>query len=218
MSIDDVEDKNSLLMIRIPDSKTHKPRRFIVLGDDGNELNLTLYRKYASLRPPQTPHRRLFLNYKNGKCSTQPVGVHTFGKIPSKIATYLGLENPAEYTGHCLRRSSATLLVDAGADVTTLKRHGGWKSSSVAEGYIEESLENKIQTAKRIMYGKENNNCAFTSVKGVGDEKTGSSTSESDNCAMVVNNENNVFMKNKSALSGINICNVQNTTINININ
>lgn len=34
-------------------------------------------------------------------------------------------------------------MVDAGADLTVLKRHGEWKSSTVAEGYIEESLGNK---------------------------------------------------------------------------
>jgi integrase len=45
-----------------------------------------------------------------------------------------------EYTGHSLRRTSATLLVDEGGDLTTLKRHGGWRSSFVAEGYIEESI------------------------------------------------------------------------------
>ncbi|EFA12748.1 hypothetical protein TcasGA2_TC010275 [Tribolium castaneum] len=53
-------------------------------------------------------------------------------------------------TRHCLRRSSATLLVDAGADITALKRHGGWRSTTVAETYIDHSLNNKIQTANKI--------------------------------------------------------------------
>ena len=49
----------------------------------------------------------------------------------------------------CLRRTSATFLVDSGGDITTLKRHGGWKSSSVAEGYIEESIENKKRSPEK---------------------------------------------------------------------
>lgn len=31
----------------------------------------------------------------------------------------------------------------------TLKRHGGWKTSTVAEGYIEESIDNKISVTKK---------------------------------------------------------------------
>jgi hypothetical protein len=71
--------------------------------------------------------------------------------IPKKIATALGLSEPANYTGHCFRRSSASLLADAGADMHTLKRHGGWKSDNVAEGYVETSVQNKKIIATKIM-------------------------------------------------------------------
>ncbi|KAJ8968473.1 hypothetical protein NQ317_009228 [Molorchus minor] len=56
-----------------------------------------------------------------------PVGKNTMGKIPSVVASYLKLPDVACYTGHCLRRSSATLLADAGVDITTIKRHAGWE-------------------------------------------------------------------------------------------
>ncbi|KAJ8976699.1 hypothetical protein NQ317_005917 [Molorchus minor] len=59
---------------------------------------------------------RLFLYYKAGKCSSQPVGKNIMGKIPSVVVSYLKLPDVACYTGHCLRRSSATLLADAGVD------------------------------------------------------------------------------------------------------
>lgn len=52
-----------------------------------------------------------------------------------------------------MRRSSATLLADTGVNLTTLKRHGGWKSDAVAEGYIEESVGNKVKISKRIATG-----------------------------------------------------------------
>jgi integrase len=54
-------------------------------------------------------------------------------------------------TGHSFRRSSATLLADSGADVTVVKRHGGWRSNSVVEGYIEDSLNNKIEISRKII-------------------------------------------------------------------
>ncbi|KAJ8974344.1 hypothetical protein NQ317_007311 [Molorchus minor] len=43
-----------------------------------------------------------------------------------------------------LRRSSATLLSDAGADITTIKLHGGGVLVPAAETYIEDCMQNKI--------------------------------------------------------------------------
>lgn len=51
------------------------------------------------------------------------------------------------FTGHSFRRSSATLAANAGADITTLKRLGGWKSDKVANSYVEESLLTKRKIA-----------------------------------------------------------------------
>ncbi|KAJ8967822.1 hypothetical protein NQ317_007634, partial [Molorchus minor] len=138
LTVDDIEDVGSSLIVKIPNTKTKIPLIFVVT-DVGNMLEL--FRKYLSLRPPHVKHKRLFLYYKAGKCSSQPVGKNTMGKIPSVVASYLKLPDVACYTGHCLRRSSATLLADAGVDITTIKRHAGWKSTTVAEGYVENSIE-----------------------------------------------------------------------------
>lgn len=104
-----------------------------------------------ALRPANVGHRRFFLKYVKGKCTRNPVGINSFGKIPAAIARFLELPNPKLYTVHCFRRSSATLLADAGANLTTIKRHGGWRSSTVAEGYIEDSLENKNLIAQKLL-------------------------------------------------------------------
>ncbi|KAJ8968462.1 hypothetical protein NQ317_003607 [Molorchus minor] len=61
----------------------------------------------------------------------------------------LKLPDVACYTDGCLRRSSATLLADAGVDITTIKRHAGWKSTTVAGDYVENSIENKTKIANR---------------------------------------------------------------------
>ncbi|KAJ8970062.1 hypothetical protein NQ317_014795 [Molorchus minor] len=130
LTVDDTEAVGSSLIVKIPNTKTKIPRIFVVT-DVGNMLEL--FRKYLSLRPPNVKHKRLFLYYKAGKCSSQPVGKNTMGKIPSVVASYLKLPDVACYTGHCLRRSSARLLADTGVDITTIKRHAGWKSTTVAE-------------------------------------------------------------------------------------
>ncbi|KAJ8976934.1 hypothetical protein NQ317_015403 [Molorchus minor] len=122
LTVDDIEDVGSSLIVKIPNTKTKIPRIFVVT-DVGR------------------------------KCSSQPVGKNTMGKIPSVVASYLKLPDVACYTGHCLRRSSATLLADAGVNITTIKRHAGWKSTTVAEGYVENSIENKTKIANQVLVG-----------------------------------------------------------------
>lgn len=148
----DVHDDGEYIKISLPNTKTKITREFAITEGSIQGIScLDLFRKYKDLRPSQTKHDRFFLTYRQGKCTQQPVGVNTIGGIPKKIATALGLSEPANYTGHCFRRSSASLLADAGADMHTLKRHGGWKSDTVAEGYVETSVENKKIIATKIM-------------------------------------------------------------------
>jgi lambda repressor-like predicted transcriptional regulator len=72
------------------------------------------------------------------------------GKISKEIASFLRLPNPELYTGHCFRRSSATHLANHGGSLLTIKRHGGWKSSTVAESYVDAYLKNKIYVAQML--------------------------------------------------------------------
>jgi len=144
-----VEDRKTVFVVNIPETKTDKRRVFTIV-DEEKMNSLQLIRDYISLRPRGCSETRFFLTYRQGRCTVQPVGKNTFGKIPFIIAKYLGLSDPHKYTGHCLRRTSATLLADAGASLTTLKRHGGWKSTSVAEGYIEDSMSSKNEVSRML--------------------------------------------------------------------
>lgn len=63
---------------------------------------------------------RLMKTYRTKKNGTgyytkQPMGVHYLGKISQNIAKYLELSNPETYTGHTMRRTSATTLAETGA-------------------------------------------------------------------------------------------------------
>jgi integrase len=63
-------------------------------------------------------------------------------------------KNPELYTGHSFRRSSATLLANAGEGIIGVKQIEGWKSTSVAEQYIEDSVSNKIRLAEKVFTGR----------------------------------------------------------------
>ncbi|KAJ8968746.1 hypothetical protein NQ317_004450 [Molorchus minor] len=92
----------------------------------------------GTLRPP-TPHQRFFVNYKKGKNvpSSAVCRVKQFRVDALRNCGIFKLPNPEIYTGHSFRRSSATLLANSGEGLTDIKRLGGWKSTTVAEGYIE---------------------------------------------------------------------------------
>lgn len=49
-----------------------------------------------------------------------------------------------------LHRASAILLAHVGCDIIILRRPSGWKSSTVAGGYIEETISSKMDIAKKI--------------------------------------------------------------------
>jgi hypothetical protein len=56
--------------------------------------------------------------------------------------------NVEGYMGYCFRRSSASLLVDAGVDLLLVKRRGDCRSNTVAEGYLENFDENKVRSSE----------------------------------------------------------------------
>lgn len=145
LSTKNITDEGDFVIIKIVETKTHHNREFTITH------HLNIFRKYSALRTESTKHDRFFVNYRNGKCSSQPVGINTIGGIPKVIAEYLNLKDPHLYTGHCFRRSSASILADCGASMSTIKRFGGWKSTVVAEGYIESSLGNKCRVANNIL-------------------------------------------------------------------
>lgn len=150
LSINDVEDKESLLIVNISDTKTYKHRVFIIVNDKEHGIDyLGIYRKYLSLRPVNLTTDKLFIRYQKGVCTNQHVGINTIAKIPREIAEYLNLPEPALYTGHCFHRTSATLLTNTGGSMTQLKRHGGWKSVAVAESYNEDAIRNTIVKSKK---------------------------------------------------------------------
>lgn len=150
ISTNDVKDCSTFFTVFLRDGKTHTSRSFTITDDDCPYQPCELVRKYLSLRPPQMKSNRLFIGYRKGKCVAQNVGTHAVAAVPKNIAIFLKLEQPETYTGHSMRRSSASMLVEGGADLLTLKKYGGWKSSAVAEGYVEDSISRKIQVSKKL--------------------------------------------------------------------
>ena len=101
--------------------------------------------------PPAFVSPQFFYQFHNGIGYCQPIGINLIGKVSTDIANFLGLEDYASYTGHFLWRSSASWLADSDADKDMIMHHGGWNSSTVAEGYVETSVESKKRIAEHIL-------------------------------------------------------------------
>ncbi|XP_026321650.1 uncharacterized protein LOC113231544 [Hyposmocoma kahamanoa] len=143
----DVETHGQMLLIKINNTKNKVPRSFAIHGPFYD-----IVKKYEALRTDKAKSDRFFQNYQKGRCVAQPIDINKFGAMPKEIAKFLNLPDPDLYTGHSFRRTSATLLADSGADLLTLKRHGGWRSSTVAESYVEDSVRNKSNICTQITH------------------------------------------------------------------
>lgn len=140
MKFQDVEDLNDKYLVSIHDNKNDYPGQFII----GNLFYSTV-KKYILLRLTSNFSERFFIQYLEDKetCTRTPIGRHTIGTMPKRIATYLQLPNVKRYTGHCFRRTSATLLSDSGANMQMIKQLGRWRSDMIAQGYVENSMHNR---------------------------------------------------------------------------
>lgn len=211
-------------MVTVKASKTNTNRLFAIVDDEQENL-MKLIRKYVSLRPKHVTHKRFFILYRNNKCSAQPVGVNTFAKMPYNIAKFLQLNQPHLYTGHCFRRSSASILSDHGADFSAIKRLGGWKSTAVAEGYIENSLQNKIHTAEKIFCNKAHTSTSTSQLSMSNNEPSTShncTSTEVQSNSINIQDENmniNLFsnqVSNETSVPAIYFNNCTITNINLN--
>ena len=157
---DDVENKKERLKIIIRESKTsNEPWFYFAEANENKKLCPVYYfEKYSSQVPQESKisngqPTRLILQYARNspkKYSKQPRGKFWFCEITQKIASFLGKVEIKRYRFHGLRRTAATWLANRGISVIQLKHFGRWKSSSVAEGYIQESETSKIQLAQEL--------------------------------------------------------------------
>ena len=138
-------------MVHIPASntKTSKARTFVITSELAE-----IVKKYIKLRPKNTPSKSRFLiKYINNACVRSNIGKTKVGSVAKDIATWLGLDNPKNFTGRALRRTSATLLSNGGGSMMDVKLFGTWESDKVAQGYVDNSVTNKLKIANIVSKG-----------------------------------------------------------------
>ena len=71
------------------------------------------------------------------------MGVNEIKKCPRFLADWLKLEDAHLYTGHSIRRTTATHLADAGAPAPMMKHKFNWKSEKMTNEYVSSSKKNQ---------------------------------------------------------------------------
>lgn len=190
VAISDLEFKADLILITIPEGKTNKRRQFLIM----NNKWVAVVKKYLEIRLKVSKNKnRLFLKYHQGRCVNCPIGINTIGKIPSKIAEYLNLDNPEEYTGHCFRKSSVNLLKK--------QRHLP-KQLEDGENTSETPLKRKLEAQ------------AQTEEKSTSDKKSKSDESQPTSTQIII--ESNNAEETEKLLAGL-FSRVENCKIIVNI-
>lgn len=151
LTFDDITKQDDTFSVRIKYSKTDPAglgHSFLISKTDGSPTcPYTIFEEYLAKFPLKTG--RLWRKFKNDETpSNSPIGVNTLAQYPKQIAKFLKLEG--EYSGHSFRRTSATVLADNGCSTLQLKQHGRWKSSTVAEGYVNSSKRSKLDISRLI--------------------------------------------------------------------
>lgn len=76
--------------------------------------------------------------------------MNTFGKMPFPAAVFLNVPGSKEYINYCFR-SSDSLLAGLKQNTMEIKKHGGRKSTRVAEGCTDQTLIHKKAIAERTI-------------------------------------------------------------------
>ena len=76
----------------------------------------------------------------------------TYSRLRELLRTKLAQlgYDPDKFGIHSLRAGGATRAANAGIPDRLFKRHGRWKSETAKDGYIEDSMENRLQVSNQL--------------------------------------------------------------------
>ncbi|XP_066139031.1 uncharacterized protein [Euwallacea fornicatus] len=93
LTIEDFQDFGKAMLVNVPaDDKTKFPRQFTVAGHHYEYCKM-----YTDLRPNNASSNAFFLNYQNGRCTVQNIGVNKLGTMVKQVAQFLNVSEPELY-------------------------------------------------------------------------------------------------------------------------
>ena len=115
----------------------HMAERYIKLGEISGSPDLHLYRGIVRTKNGVRLRKQGGLSYTRMR------------ELLLEKLVEVGLD-PKNFGLHSLRAGGATAAANAGVPDRLFKRHGRWRSENAKDGYVKDSLSNRLSVTKRI--------------------------------------------------------------------
>jgi len=158
--LSDIEKNSSHLTIKVRESKGDQLREGdeVVIARAGSShcpiAMLERYMEKAGITLGSEDF--LFWGIIRGKIQTlRPTGnlsYTRFSELLKQKLQDLGFP-PVEFSPHSLRSGGATAVAGAGIPDRIFKCHGCWKSENAKDGYVKNTLENRLSVTKNLGLG-----------------------------------------------------------------
>lgn len=139
--------------------------KFLVPQEGGYADLLAVYLDKVKSQLDKFTGRVWYTGRKTDLLVAQVMGKNKIADVPHEIARLLKLPDPANYTFHSFRRSSASMAADSGATSDQMMSFFNWKHPSMCQEYISTSkaaikgmatkLSSKTREEERKMASKE---------------------------------------------------------------
>jgi len=153
LQVDDVSFEKDGLMVTISRKKTDATREIQRTWVNGTFYGWDVVenlKRYLSFIPETGALWRNVAPCQRERMNVNACGDSVFDSVCSKMATLLKLPNPEKYHSHSMRRTGASLLAMNGGSEQQIKSMGNWKSSTVANRYIDTSALSMQKSGKVI--------------------------------------------------------------------
>ncbi|XP_037043341.1 uncharacterized protein LOC119079497 [Bradysia coprophila] len=136
-----IKDYGTEIVVRVPNPTTKAIKVCTISGK-----MVDFVRNYIRLRPKTVPTDRLFIQYRDGKCVAQHVGKHSIGKMPQKIAQFLGWPESDMIGGLSFTRMSNAIMANSRVKRISLEKSVGSMYSSAFE--VPNLITGRIEAAQ----------------------------------------------------------------------
>ncbi len=124
--------------------------RFLVPEEGGYAAQLALYLGKVNNQLKKYQGRVWYTCTQSDLFRKQVIGKNTMAKVPQEIATLLMRPNPALYSFHSFRRTSATTAADGGSSSAQMTDFFVWKNPSMCHEYVSSSKHAITSMAKTL--------------------------------------------------------------------
>jgi hypothetical protein len=124
--------------------------RFLVPEEGRYAAQLALYLGKVNNQLKKYQGRVWYTGTKSDLFRNQVIGKNTMSKLPHEIATLFSMPNPALYSFHSFRRTSATSAADGGSSSAQMTDFFGWKNPSMCHEYVSSSKPAITSMAKTL--------------------------------------------------------------------